>query len=50
MTLFTLTFERITPESAALGDVAEHGVLYEGITLREALEHGYQLVRNGWRG
>ena len=38
MTTFLLTFETITPESAALGDVAEHGVLYEAITLREALE------------
>ena len=38
MTTFLLTFERITPESAAQGDVAESGVLYEGITLREALE------------
>ena len=38
MTTFLLTFETVTPESAALGDVAEHGVLYEAITLREALE------------
>lgn len=38
MTTFLLTFERITPESAALGDVAESGVLYEGISLREAID------------
>ena len=38
MTTFLLTFETITPESAAMGDAAERGVLYEGITLREALE------------
>jgi hypothetical protein len=38
MTTFLLTFETITPESAEQGDVAEHGVLYEAITLREALE------------
>ena len=50
MTTFLLTFERITPESAALGDAAERGVLYEAITLREALEHGYRLVRGGWEG
>ena len=37
MTTFLLTFETITPESAALGDVAESGVLYEGISLREAI-------------
>ena len=38
MTTFLLTFERITPESAALGDVAESGVLYEGLSLREEFE------------
>jgi len=39
MAVFTLTFERITPESAEQGDVAERGVLAEGVSLREAFEH-----------
>lgn len=39
MAKFLLTFERITPESAAEGDVAERGVLAEGVSLREAFEH-----------
>ena len=39
MSAFLLTFERITPESAAEGDVAEHGVLFESISLREAIDH-----------
>ncbi len=38
MTTFLLTFERITPESAADGDVAEDGVLWEGISLREGID------------
>lgn len=39
MVVFTLTFERITPESAEQGDVAERGVLAENVSLREAFEH-----------
>jgi len=39
MAVFTLTFERITPESAEQGDVAERGVLAENVSLREAFEH-----------
>lgn len=38
MAVFLLTFERITPESAAQGDVAERGVLAEGVSLRDAVE------------
>lgn len=37
-TAFTLTFETITPESAEQGDAAERGVLYEAISLREAVD------------
>jgi hypothetical protein len=33
---FSITFETVTPESAALGEVEDAGFREEGITLREA--------------
>lgn len=38
MATFMLTFEVITPSSAAHGDVEDSGVLYPSVTLREALD------------
>ena len=34
---FNVTFERITDESAEIGDAEERGFLAEGVTLRDAL-------------
>ena len=38
MTAFMMTYEVITPSSAAHGDVEDAGILYPSITLREALD------------
>ena len=38
MTGFLMTYEVITPASAAHGDVEDAGILYPSITLREALD------------
>ena len=38
MTDFMMTYELITPSSAAHGDVEDAGILYPSITLREAIE------------
>ena len=38
MTDFLMTYEVITPSSAAHGDAEDSGVLYPSITLREALD------------
>lgn len=38
MAVFMLTFETITPESAEHGEAADSGVLYEAMSLREAVE------------
>lgn len=37
MSRFAVTYEIITPESAAEGDAAERGYAAEGVSLREAL-------------
>jgi hypothetical protein len=36
--LFSITYEKITPESAEEGEAAERGFLYEGISFREAMD------------
>jgi hypothetical protein len=38
MMLFNVTYDIVTPESAAEGDAAERGFIAEGVPLREALE------------
>lgn len=40
--LFDITYEKVTPESAANGDCEESGFYMEQITLREA----YDILRN----
>jgi hypothetical protein len=36
--LFSITYEKITPESAEDGEAAERGFLYEELTFREAMD------------
>lgn len=38
MITFTVSYEVITPASAAHGDVEDSGILYPSVTLREALD------------
>ncbi len=38
MTIFSVTYEIVTQESAEAGDAEERGFIGEGLTLREAIE------------
>lgn len=49
MNKFSVTYVRVTDESAACGDVAERGVLLEGASLRDCipyLAHGFSDPRS----